>query len=190
MKPSDTIRIRTTARQTKLGLIVSRELVLVRRPSNAHVLDEPLAADGAFRTAEKILNLPEARDGSYAIAGTPEKGFYLAPFWRSMRPRRNSETSMETETSMEIKTAMEPETKTTPELTPPKQSFVVEKGIPVPPDPRGRTSVYPWQSMEVGDSFFKPDTKVIIPPKHPTRKWTQRTVEENGVRGIRIWRIA
>mgnify|MGYP000971904366 CR=1 FL=1 len=67
MKPSDTIRIRTTARQTKLGLIVSRELVLVRRPSNAHVLDEPLAADGAFRTAEKILNLAEVPDGTYTI---------------------------------------------------------------------------------------------------------------------------
>lgn len=77
MKPSDTIRIRTTARQTKLGLIVSRELVLVRRPSNAHVLDEPLAADGAFRTAEKILNLAGVPDGTYTIRAT-YAGYALA----------------------------------------------------------------------------------------------------------------
>jgi hypothetical protein len=75
------------------------------------------------------------------------------------------------------------------EHKPTPQPFPIEKGIPVPPDIRGLRK-YPWNLMDTGDSFFVPNRKVVMPPKHPTKKWTQRTVEENGVRGIRIWRIA
>ena len=34
-------------------------------------------------------------------------------------------------------------------------SIPVDKGIPVPDDNRrGRLAIYPWKTMEVGDSFF------------------------------------
>ena len=43
-------------------------------------------------------------------------------------------------------------------------SFEIEKGIPVPKTTRGgaRTSAYPFESLEVGDSFFIPASE-----KHP-----------------------
>jgi hypothetical protein len=48
--------------------------------------------------------------------------------------------------------------------------------------------------MEVGDSFFSPRSSVIgihgCARRHRPMKFTCRSVVENGVAGIRVWRIA
>ena len=67
------------------------------------------------------------------------------------------------------------------------------------PTPRGK---YPFKSMEVGDSFFVPNG--VYSPRSPgvyinaytlgsqaipNSKWCARTLTENGVKGLRIWRV-
>ena len=66
----------------------------------------------------------------------------------------------------------------------------IDKNIPIPK----RRTKWPFADMEVGDSFFAPGfasdefsgrTKHYAP-----KKFTVRTVIENGVRGVRVWRTA
>jgi hypothetical protein len=84
--------------------------------------------------------------------------------------------------------------------------FKIETGIPIPEIQRGgfRTETYPFQQLEVGQSFFVPGTTEKPNPakslastvssatrrygKTDGRKFTIRTAEENGVKGARIWR--
>lgn len=79
-----------------------------------------------------------------------------------------------------------------------------DKGIPIPKG-RGTTGSGLYVGMEVGDSFFRPLPDGLTMEKHQTRtinsasswgrrqsprqKFTTRAVEENGVKGIRVWRI-
>ena len=67
----------------------------------------------------------------------------------------------------------------------------ITKGLPTP---RGRKSKYPFRDMEVGDSFFSPGSSVIgihgCARRHRPMKFTCRSVVEDGVAGIRVWRIA
>ena len=67
----------------------------------------------------------------------------------------------------------------------------ITKGLPTP---RGRKSKYPFRDMEVGDSFFSPGNSVIgihgCARRHRPMKFTCRSVVEDGVAGIRVWRIA
>ena len=67
----------------------------------------------------------------------------------------------------------------------------ITKGLPTP---RGRKSKYPFREMEVGDSFFSPRSSVIgihgCARRHRPMKFTCRSVVENSVAGIRVWRIA
>ena len=67
----------------------------------------------------------------------------------------------------------------------------IEKGIEIPS--RNVDARYPFKDMEVGDSFFTTstpqsyvslNTRVLRP-----KKFSCRTVVENGIRGLRIWRI-
>ena len=67
----------------------------------------------------------------------------------------------------------------------------VEKGIPIPPTSnRGK---YPWLQMEVGDSFFAPGRKTSQIGSCYNRivgkTFRSRTRIENGVKGVRVWRI-
>ena len=53
---------------------------------------------------------------------------------------------------------------------------------------------YPFQEMELNDSFFAPSAKpanfsTCARPYRP-KKFITRTVTENGVKGTRVWRIA
>jgi hypothetical protein len=72
-------------------------------------------------------------------------------------------------------------------------TFKIEKGIPIPPDPRGRTegSKYPFLQMEVGDSVYLPGKKSVgsilkyARSKKPELRFTTRTDGQ----GIRVWRI-
>lgn len=67
----------------------------------------------------------------------------------------------------------------------------ITKGVPAP---RGRKSKYPFREMEIGDSFFAPGSSVIgihgCARRHRPMKFTCRSVVENGIAGIRVWRIA
>ena len=73
----------------------------------------------------------------------------------------------------------------------------IEKGIPIPPrgdlKGRGRKSVF-WD-MEIGDSAFFPgkahdgvSNAYSYVRKRTGAKFEARTVTENGVKGIRVWR--
>lgn len=70
--------------------------------------------------------------------------------------------------------------------------FTIEKGIPVPKQVgAGRRNKYPFDAMEVGDSFFIKDTKVKTISrtcghhgKRLGRKFASRTVDG----GVRVWR--
>jgi hypothetical protein len=75
----------------------------------------------------------------------------------------------------------------------------IDKGVPVP-EPKGPRARYPLKYMEVGDSFFVPDTAAKINPVRRAASWatktyapkrfTARTVTESGIRGVRVWRFA
>lgn len=72
-------------------------------------------------------------------------------------------------------------------------TFKVEKGIPLIHH-RAPNGSYPFGTMEIGDSFFVPNV-VIETISSATRnfrqyKFTCRTLTENGIKGVRCWRIA
>lgn len=70
--------------------------------------------------------------------------------------------------------------------------FTIEKGIPVPKQVgAGRRNKYPFDAMEVGDSFFIKDGKVKTfsrtcghHGKRLGRRFASRTVDG----GVRVWR--
>lgn len=85
--------------------------------------------------------------------------------------------------------------------------ITINKGIPTPDVGRagGMPAKFPWQDMEPGDSFFAAGyatnttnakngeraistnmgTKIF-----PGSKWIMRRATENGVNGVRVWRVA
>jgi len=73
----------------------------------------------------------------------------------------------------------------------PAQAIAITKGLPAP---RGRRAKYPFRDMEIGDSFFSPKSSVIgihgCARRHRPMRFTCRSVVEDGVAGIRVWRIA
>lgn len=108
-----------------------------------------------------------------------------------------------------------------------KSMFKIEDSIPVPTiSGRGRGgNVYPFDQLEVGQSFFVPNSEdkpnaakslastvssatdryavpsedgatktnkagEVVPVMVETRKFVVRSVEENGVKGARVWRTA
>lgn len=77
---------------------------------------------------------------------------------------------------------------------------VMEEGIP-PPNRYagfGRPRTYPWPQLEVGKSVFFPkrNTKAISTSLYnwrkmnPAHEYIVRTVNEDGVKGVRVWRNA
>ncbi len=70
----------------------------------------------------------------------------------------------------------------------------IDKGVPVP-KLRQKYLKYPWKEMNVGDSFFIPDTTsgrkggMMKTPRSMGMKIVMRNVTENGVKGVRVWRI-
>jgi hypothetical protein len=76
-------------------------------------------------------------------------------------------------------------------------TYKIEKGIPLPPPANGRPqskpNSYPWDDMEVGDSFFVHDPQKVNSVKvsahnmnsRSKRKFTTRILDG----GIRVWRI-
>ena len=68
----------------------------------------------------------------------------------------------------------------------------IDKGVPMP----SRRNKYPWDKLhEHGDSFFIPG-KITVELGHIAKvarrrgfEVIARTVTENGVQGVRVWRI-
>lgn len=72
----------------------------------------------------------------------------------------------------------------------------IDKGIPMPESGAGRKRIYPFHELAVGDSFFAPNTthaNVNGPAQRARqqtgRKFALRKVTENGVDGVRVWRV-
>lgn len=75
----------------------------------------------------------------------------------------------------------------------------IDKHIPPPTLPS--QTKWPWALMRKGDSFFAPNygtagnkeglpqlTTQYAKRLHPGSEWQIRSVTENGVRGLRVWR--
>jgi len=74
----------------------------------------------------------------------------------------------------------------------------IDKGVPLSAiaGKNGRPPIYPWLEMEIGDSFFVADKTAVqisaVVSQAKKRYFvdlTIRTVTENGVTGVRVWRI-
>lgn len=72
----------------------------------------------------------------------------------------------------------------------------VDNMIPIPKRAGRRSTKYPWSSMEVNDSFFvtgisatSMSSACVRRSERSGGKFTVRTVEEDGVKGVRVWRI-
>ena len=72
----------------------------------------------------------------------------------------------------------------------------IQSNLPVPAR-QGRPVKYPLDKMQVGDSFFVATSvrsalsgSINRCRKKVGYRFTVRIVEENGVKGLRIWRIA
>lgn len=89
-------------------------------------------------------------------------------------------------------------------------TFNIEGGVSLPPPSNnnrrgGRARKYPLPDLQPGESFFVPETDernaeavrgslatgiARIKNATPGRDYATRLWEENGVRGIRVWRTA
>lgn len=72
-------------------------------------------------------------------------------------------------------------------------SYVIEKGIPVPPSGAGRSAKYPFSGMAVSDSIRVSAQEASTARRSASaygkahnKKFVSRTVEG----GVRIWRTA
>ena len=76
--------------------------------------------------------------------------------------------------------------------------YQIDENIPLPTIARsGRSSIYPWYDMEVGDSFFvsgltsnRFSSAAASAARRTGHKYTVRTVTEQDEPGVRGWRIA
>jgi hypothetical protein len=76
-------------------------------------------------------------------------------------------------------------------------AIVLEDNVPMPEESeRPQNPVfYPWQKMLVGQSFFvprrmkNPRATLVRAQQSTGFKLTHRVVTENGVRGVRFWRV-
>lgn len=67
----------------------------------------------------------------------------------------------------------------------------IEKGIPVPA--HHPSTKFPLAVMEIGDSFFVVGVTIVSLHqgfrRHRPKRFISRTVVEEGVRGVRVWRV-
>jgi hypothetical protein len=76
--------------------------------------------------------------------------------------------------------------------------FKIDKGIPIPDKSQTSERKYPWSTMAVGDSFFVPagdkpahkvQQRLAGASKPKGKKFTSRVQVEEGVTGVRVWRV-
>lgn len=76
--------------------------------------------------------------------------------------------------------------------------YKIEKGIPIPEGcGRWGNAKYPWERMEVGDSFFVPGRAAADmsgarqnAAKRFGRAYGTKNETKDGVRGVRVWRVS
>jgi len=74
--------------------------------------------------------------------------------------------------------------------------ITIDKGVPIP-KARSPRHTYPLHDMKRGDSFFVPGKRPCdlsgalknIRDQHEGWQFTSRSVTEDGVEGVRVWRI-
>jgi len=74
--------------------------------------------------------------------------------------------------------------------------FEIDFNVPIP-SPKAVVTKYPFAIMKIGDSFFVPNKTASEVSPHfararrrlPGTKFACRTVVENGVKGVRVWRV-
>jgi hypothetical protein len=76
-----------------------------------------------------------------------------------------------------------------------EETVSIESNVPLV-QARGGYCKHPWKEMEVGDSFFVAGTTVerlsslaVRAGRRLAEKFTCRTVKEQGVPGVRVWRV-
>ena len=82
-------------------------------------------------------------------------------------------------------------------MMPARTEFQVQKGIEIPErGPLSRSCIYPWNKMEIGDSFFLPNYKIsqvssgaCAAGKRYGKMYITRTLIENDIKGVRVWRV-
>lgn len=73
----------------------------------------------------------------------------------------------------------------------------IDSGIPLPTR-KGRGLSYPFDDLDIGDSFFVPNRsssdiqacKALAKQRRPGTDYTTRTAVVDGTSGIRVWRTA
>lgn len=71
-------------------------------------------------------------------------------------------------------------------------AYVIEKGIPLPTKAK-TVCPYPWEEMEVGDSFLVPGAKRVTMAsacRYAGKKRGRRYIARPMADGIRCWRTA
>lgn len=74
--------------------------------------------------------------------------------------------------------------------------FKIEKGVPLPADDRpGRRAKYPFEDMDIGDSFFVPGhmkmaSTISAAGRKLGMKFRYKVQTESGTEGTRVWRVA
>jgi len=76
----------------------------------------------------------------------------------------------------------------------PNGEIKIDKGVPL--SPVSSRQKYPFHAMDIGDSFFLPERSSTKSgnlhqfARNQRVSIKTRTVTENGVKGVRVWRIA
>lgn len=72
------------------------------------------------------------------------------------------------------------------------KKFVIEDGVPLPlSGTRGRPRIYPWDELEIGQSFFVPNktsSEFTTTGGQRRRGWKFKIRNVDG--GLRVWRVA
>jgi hypothetical protein len=71
--------------------------------------------------------------------------------------------------------------------------YKIDNHVPMPPEPEnGRHMLYPYRQLQVGESFFAPVQALGTSRMREMTgfKFRTRRCVEDGVPGIRCWRIA
>ena len=72
----------------------------------------------------------------------------------------------------------------------------IDDDVPMPPHGGGRGDKWPYRKVNVGESWFMPGKGVNVVSSQVSGwklktgfRYASRTVTENGVKGVRVWRI-
>lgn len=85
-----------------------------------------------------------------------------------------------------------PEKVETRQSTTTEKTYVISKGLRLPPKQAGRKMLYPFRELEVGESFFVAESEnptFTQSCRVPGRKFATRAWVENGVKGVRCFRV-